>query len=115
MIDNRQEYQRMFEVERQLWWYQILHRKVLSQITSHFRTHYSDLKILDAACGTGGYFLFWRKKVFKILQVLIIPNMLLIFHWKEIWTSVLEIYEKSKIFCRISILISFAVMTRCIF
>lgn len=57
----------MFEVERQLWWYQILHRKVLSQITSHFRTHYSDLKILDAACGTGGLLSFLEEKGFQNL------------------------------------------------
>ena len=37
MINNRAEYQRMFEVEQKLWWYQILHEKVLYQIKKHFK------------------------------------------------------------------------------
>lgn len=54
MIDNREEYSRMFEVERNLWWYQVLHGTVLAQLKKYFGEKYTDLKILDAACGTGG-------------------------------------------------------------
>jgi SAM-dependent methyltransferase len=54
MINNREEYARMFEVERTLWWYQILHGNILKQIRKHFKKEATDLKILDAACGTGG-------------------------------------------------------------
>ena len=62
MIDNRLEYQRMFEVEQKLWWYQILHEKVLKQIRKHFKALDPDLKILDAACGTGGLLSYLREK-----------------------------------------------------
>nr|WP_295926061.1 class I SAM-dependent methyltransferase [uncultured Dyadobacter sp.] len=62
MIDNRLEYQRMYETERKLWWYEILHGKVLSQIRRHFRALDPDLKILDAACGTGGLLSFLKEK-----------------------------------------------------
>ncbi len=54
MIDNREEYARMYEVERTLWWYQILHRKIFHHLQKHFGSHTPQPKILDAACGTGG-------------------------------------------------------------
>ncbi|MCF2490319.1 bifunctional 2-polyprenyl-6-hydroxyphenol methylase/3-demethylubiquinol 3-O-methyltransferase UbiG [Dyadobacter sp. CY347] len=60
MIDNRLEYQRMYEVERSLWWYQVLHGKVLDRIKKHFGAENYNLKILDAACGTGGLLSFLR-------------------------------------------------------
>lgn len=62
MIDNRLEYQRMYEVEQKLWWYQVLHGKVLKQINKHFRIFNPALKILDAACGTGGLLSFLKKQ-----------------------------------------------------
>ena len=62
MIDNRSEYQRMFEVEQKLWWYQTLHGKVLKQITYHFKSFNPQLRILDAACGTGGLLAFLKQK-----------------------------------------------------
>lgn len=54
MIDNRLEYQRMYEVEKKLWWYQVLHGKILTQIKKHYKALDPELRILDAACGTGG-------------------------------------------------------------
>ncbi len=54
MIDNESEYRRMFAVEQKLWWYVKLHRKILRQIESRFGGFHPDLRILDAACGTGG-------------------------------------------------------------
>lgn len=62
MIDNRLEYQRMYEVERKLWWYQVLHGKVLHQLQKQFNTRPGELKILDAACGTGGLLSFLKEK-----------------------------------------------------
>ncbi|WP_221394576.1 bifunctional 2-polyprenyl-6-hydroxyphenol methylase/3-demethylubiquinol 3-O-methyltransferase UbiG [Dyadobacter sp. NIV53] len=62
MINNRIEYQRMYEAERKLWWYQVLHRKILLQITNHFKVFNPRLKILDAACGTGGLLSFLKEK-----------------------------------------------------
>jgi SAM-dependent methyltransferase len=64
MIDNRLEYQKMYEVERKLWWYKILHEKVLAQIAKHFDPKNRKIKILDAACGTGGLLSFLREKGF---------------------------------------------------
>ncbi|WP_439556912.1 class I SAM-dependent methyltransferase [Dyadobacter sp.] len=61
MIDNRLEYQRMYEVEKQLWWYQILHGRVLSQIKKHFGKEKKSIQILDAACGTGGLLSFLQE------------------------------------------------------
>jgi SAM-dependent methyltransferase len=68
MIDNRLEYQRMYETERRLWWYQILHGKVLSQIRKHFSAMGPDLKILDAACGTGGLLSFLKENGYANLR-----------------------------------------------
>lgn len=68
MIDNRLEYQRMYETERKLWWYQILHGKVLGQIRKHFRAMDPDLKILDAACGTGGLMSFLKENGYSNLR-----------------------------------------------
>ena len=65
MIENRLEFQRMYEVERKLWWYQVLHRKVLSQIKKHFKALDPELSILDAACGTGGLLSFLRENGYK--------------------------------------------------
>ena len=68
MIDNRLEYQRMYETERKLWWYQILHGKVLGQIRKHFKAMDPDLKILDAACGTGGLLSFLKENGYSNLR-----------------------------------------------
>ena len=62
MIDNRAEYERMYEVERTLWWYQSLHGRILHHIHKHFGAPTPDLKIMDAACGTGGLLSFLREK-----------------------------------------------------
>ena len=67
MIDNRLEYQRMYDVERKLWWYQVLHGKVLRHVQKHFKQETSRLKVLDAACGTGGLLSFLREKGFQQL------------------------------------------------
>lgn len=66
MIDNRQEYQSMFDVEQKLWWYQILHGKVLYQIKKHFKND-KQIRILDAACGTGGLLSFLRDHGYQSL------------------------------------------------
>jgi len=58
MIENRLEYERMYEVEQKLWWYKVLHKKVLHQIRKHFKAAGPELRILDAACGTGGLLSF---------------------------------------------------------
>lgn len=64
MIDNRLEYQRMYDVERKLWWYKILHQKVLTQIDKHFGIQNKSIKLLDAGCGTGGLLSFLKEQGF---------------------------------------------------
>jgi SAM-dependent methyltransferase len=65
MIDNYSEYQKMYDVERKLWWYKILHKKVLTHIQKHYGTQRKDIKVLDAACGTGGLLSFLRENGFE--------------------------------------------------
>lgn len=67
MIDNRAEYERMYDVERSLWWYQSLHGRILHHIQKHFGSPAPDLKILDAACGTGGFLSYLREKGYSHL------------------------------------------------
>ncbi|MGL4631110.1 MAG: class I SAM-dependent methyltransferase [Leadbetterella sp.] len=52
MIENREEYAIMYQVESQHWWYKSLHRKVLEQL-KQFAIPKS-ASILDIGCGTGG-------------------------------------------------------------
>ncbi len=58
MLINSSEYQAMFDAEEKLWWYKILHEKVLAFIQA--RQLSKDIKILDAGCGTGGLIAFLR-------------------------------------------------------
>lgn len=52
MIGKRIEYERMRDVERELWWYRLLHGKVVRAIRAFFPG--KNPAILDAGCGTGG-------------------------------------------------------------
>ncbi len=52
MLFSHEEYQSMYEVEEKLWWYRILHEKVIDSIIRNFSSQ--DIDILDAGCGTGG-------------------------------------------------------------
>jgi len=60
MIGKTPEYEKMFAVEQKLWWYRILHEKVLSSIRARFSS--KNISILDAGCGTGGLLAFLRKE-----------------------------------------------------
>ena len=53
MIGKRLEYQKMYDAERKLWWYRILHAKTI-RVISHYNSNNQDIKLLDAGCGTGG-------------------------------------------------------------
>ncbi|GHB80554.1 class I SAM-dependent methyltransferase [Persicitalea jodogahamensis] len=66
MVDNRAEYQRMHDLEGSLWWYQILHEKILRQINRRF-TPADNPSILDAACGTGGLLSYLQKHGFHAI------------------------------------------------
>ncbi|MFN8346664.1 MAG: class I SAM-dependent methyltransferase [Spirosomataceae bacterium] len=58
MIGNTIEYEKMYAAERELWWYKILHRKVLRAVRRHFPGQ--TISILDAGCGTGGLLSFLK-------------------------------------------------------
>lgn len=67
MIGLRAEYEKMFRVEQQLWWYRHLHERVTAEITNRFGAR-RDLKILDAGCGTGGLLDFLRQRDYANLR-----------------------------------------------
>lgn len=64
---SESEFRMMYEAEEELWWYRILHEKVLVEIQQRFAFR-KDLSILDLGCGTGGLLHYLRKKKFTNLQ-----------------------------------------------
>jgi SAM-dependent methyltransferase len=64
---SESEFRMMYEAEEKLWWYRILHEKVLVEIQQRFAFR-KDLSILDLGCGTGGLLHYLRKKKFTNLQ-----------------------------------------------
>ena len=67
MLINYEEYRAMYEAEEKLWWYRILHEKVLKEIQRKFQEN-KQIKILDAGCGTGGLMNFLITKGYKNIQ-----------------------------------------------
>lgn len=67
MLINYEEYRIMYEVEEKLWWYRILHEKVLKQVENTFGNN-KEIKILDAGCGTGGMMSFLIKNGYQNIQ-----------------------------------------------
>lgn len=67
MLINSEEYRAMFEVEEKLWWYKILHEKVISEINS-FSKGNKQIKILDAGCGTGGLLMKLQSAGYQNIQ-----------------------------------------------
>ncbi|MBC8151866.1 MAG: class I SAM-dependent methyltransferase [Bacteroidetes bacterium] len=67
MIGRRDEYEKMFRVEQQLWWYRSLHERVLADIQRQFGAR-RDLKLLDAGCGTGGLLWFLHRRGYTNLH-----------------------------------------------
>ena len=57
----------MYEAEEKLWWYRILHEKVLKEIQNRFLEN-KQIKILDAGCGTGGLMSFLIKHGYENIQ-----------------------------------------------
>jgi SAM-dependent methyltransferase len=66
MLINDSEYRQMHEVERSLWWYRILHEKVLTAIQQSFDN--KAITILDAGCGTGGLIQFLNEKGYQNIK-----------------------------------------------
>ncbi len=67
MLINYDEYRMMYEAEEKLWWYKILHEKVLREIQDKFQEN-KQIKILDAGCGTGGLMSFFIKNGYQNIQ-----------------------------------------------
>jgi SAM-dependent methyltransferase len=68
MLDSREEeFKMMYEAEEKLWWYRILHEKILTEIQAKFGSK-KDIFILDIGCGTGGLLSFLRKNNYTNLQ-----------------------------------------------
>jgi len=55
MLERKEEYTKMAEVERKHWWYRTLHCLVLDAIKKSYDSR--DIAIIDAGCGTGGLLL----------------------------------------------------------
>ncbi len=66
MLLNLAEYQKMFAAETQLWWYRVLHEKIVSILEKSQKG--KAIKILDAGCGTGGLLLFLQQNRYHNLQ-----------------------------------------------
>jgi SAM-dependent methyltransferase len=66
MLNRRHEYQRMAQVECDLWWYRVLHRLVADALASHPRGR--DARLMDAGCGTGGLLQFLRQRGYRHLS-----------------------------------------------
>ena len=64
---SESEFMMMYEAEEKLWWYRILHEKVLTEIQLKFASK-KDISILDLGCGTGGLLDFLRKNNYQNLQ-----------------------------------------------
>ncbi|GAB3993037.1 hypothetical protein GCM10028807_27260 [Spirosoma daeguense] len=67
MIGRSEEYEKMFQVEGQLWWYRHLHERVLESLEKRFGNR-RDIAILDAGCGTGGLLDFLHRSGYTNLR-----------------------------------------------
>jgi len=62
MLERKNEYTKMSLVEEKLWWYCSLHQLVYMYIVNFFSE--TDIKIVDAGCGTGGMLKYLGKNGF---------------------------------------------------
>ncbi len=64
---SEEEFRMMYEAEEKLWWYRILHEKILREIQAKFGSK-KDISILDIGCGTGGLLAFLRQNSYQNFQ-----------------------------------------------
>ena len=64
---SEEEFKMMYEAEEKLWWYRILHEKILAEIQVKFALK-TDISILDIGCGTGGMLNFLQQQNYTNLQ-----------------------------------------------
>ena len=67
MLSSKEEYRMMYEAEEKLWWYRILHEKILKEIQKKYAQN-NEINILDAGCGTGGLMTFLINKGYRNIQ-----------------------------------------------
>jgi SAM-dependent methyltransferase len=67
MIDRSVEYEKMARVEKELWWYRVLHELTHSAIRKQFGSDTS-ISILDLGCGTGGLMMYLRELGYNNIQ-----------------------------------------------
>ncbi|MCX6218169.1 class I SAM-dependent methyltransferase [Spirosoma sp.] len=67
MIGRSEEYEKMFRLEGQLWWYKHLHERVGEALMHRFGEN-RDVAILDAGCGTGGLLTFLHQMGYTRLR-----------------------------------------------
>lgn len=67
MIGRSDEYEKMFRLEGQLWWYRILHERVETALHQQFGGR-RDIHLLDVGCGTGGLLDFLRRRGYANLR-----------------------------------------------
>lgn len=60
MIDRSIEYEKMARVEKDLWWYRVLHDLTHKAIRKQFGDDTS-ISILDLGCGTGGLMMYLKE------------------------------------------------------
>ena len=64
---HEEEFRMMYEAEEKLWWYKILHEKILTEIQLKFGSK-NDISVLDIGSGTGGLLAFLRQNNYTNLQ-----------------------------------------------
>lgn len=64
---SEEEFRMMYEAEEKLWWYRILHEKILAEIQAKYASN-KEISILDIGCGTGGLLSFLRQSNYQNLQ-----------------------------------------------
>lgn len=67
MIDRSVEYEKMAKVEKELWWYRVLHELTHSAIRRQFGADTS-IRIVDLGCGTGGLMMYLKQLGYDNIQ-----------------------------------------------
>jgi SAM-dependent methyltransferase len=64
---SEEEFSMMYQAEEKLWWYRILHEKVLAEIHAKYASNKA-VSILDIGCGTGGLLSILRQSNYENVQ-----------------------------------------------
>jgi trans-aconitate methyltransferase len=64
---SEEEFSIMYQAEEKLWWYRVLHEKVLAEIHAKYASNKA-VSILDIGCGTGGLMSILRQSNYQNIQ-----------------------------------------------